>query len=371
VKFDIPPQSTGAGSAALKMRAAAADALVNRRLACNTLGRARMLQNQQPGFLPGVPGTLLRDHRARSSSPFVAIRCLVVILACVNCLTGCRSLSCKKESDESIALTRQLSLQGKDAQQKGKWDKAEEYFAEAVQRAPADERARCGYAESLWQRGAQELAVTHMVEAVKLSGDDPERIVQLGQMYLTLNNLPAALRQADKALAANKYLPHAWALKADVQRATGQREEALASYHRALSLQPHYPAAQVAVAELYDGSGRQQRALATLQSLADQYPPGSVPPDVLFRQGLVLKQLGRHQDAADSLAAAARIQPTPQLLVELAHCRLQAGDLGSATLANNNALQLDPYFAAALQLRSELAARQQRFAGLPQPGAIR
>ena len=317
------------------------------------------------------PGSLLRDPRAQTCGPFVAIHCLIAILIGLNCLTGCRSLRCKKESDETIALTRQLSLQGKDAQQKGQWDRAEAYFAEAVQRSPADERARCGFAESLWQRGAQEQAVTHMVEAVKLSGDDPERIVQLGQMYLALNNLPAALRQADKALAANKHLPQAWALKADVQRASGQREDALASYHRALSLQPHFPAAQVAVAELYDGSGRPQRALATLQSLSDQYPPGSVPPDVLFRQGLALKQLGRHQDAADSLAAAARIQPTPELLVELAHCRLLAGDLGSATLANNGALQIDPYFAAALQLRSELAARQQRFAGLPGPGAIR
>ena len=353
-----------------------------------------MLQNQRPR-------TLLRDHRAIGNCPFVdrkfaperathavsaidsaipppatltpcgALFLLVVLGLFLSGTTGCRSLRCKKESDETIALTRQLSLQGKDSQQKGQWDQAEAYFAEAVQRSPADERARCGYAESLWQRGAQEQAVVHMVEAVKLSGNDPERVVQLGQMYLTLNNLPAAIRQADKALAANKSLPHAWALKANVQRATGQREEALASFHRALSLQPHFPAAQVAVAELYDGTGRSQRALATLQSLADQYPPGSVPADVLFREGMVLGKLGRHQDAADHLAAAARIQPTPELLVELARARLLAGDIGSATLANNGALQLDPYYAAALQLRGELAARQQRFAGLPQPGAMR
>ncbi|WP_254513559.1 tetratricopeptide repeat protein [Anatilimnocola floriformis] len=325
------------------------------------------------------PGTLLRDHRA-TSSVFVDIArrnrarivCLAVTLLClIGSGSGCRSLRCKKDSDETIAVTRQLSLQGKDAQQKGQWDQAEAYFAEAVQRLPTDERARYGYAESLWQRGAQEQAVVHMTEAVKLSGDDPERVVQLGQMYFTLGNLPAAARQADKAIAANKHLPNAWALKASVQRATGQNEEALATYHRALSLQPHFPAAQIAVAELYDGSGRPQRALATLQSLADQFPPGSVPPDVLFREGLVLNRLGRHQDAADCLAAAARLKPTPELLVELARARLQAGDVGSATLANNGALQMDPYHPAAIQLRSELAARQHNFAALPQPEAMR
>ncbi len=285
--------------------------------------------------------------------------------------TGCRTLRCKTQSDETIAMTRQLSLQGKDAQQKGQWDKAEAYFGDAVQRSPADERARCGYAESLWERGARELAVVHMVEAVKLSGDDPERLVQLGQMYLAQNNLPAAMRQADRAIAANKHLASAWGLRASVQRASGQQEEALAAYHRALSLQPHYPEAQIAVAEIYNSSARPQRALATLQSLADQYPPGSVPPNVLYRQGLVHKQLGRNQDAADCLAAAAQIQPSPDLLVELAHARLLVGDLGSATAANNGALQLEPRHAAALEMRAELAAKQQRFAGLPQTSANR
>jgi tetratricopeptide (TPR) repeat protein len=309
---------------------------------------------------------LLRNDCAMVSGQFV----LGVLIALALC-TGCRTLRCKPQSDETIAMTRQLSLQGKDAQQKGQWDKAEAYFADAVQRSPADERARCGYAESLWNRGAHELAVVHMVEAVKLSGDDPERLVQLGQMYLDQNNLPAAMRQADRAIAANKHLASAWGLRASVQRAGGQQEEALAAYHRALSLQPHYPEAQVAVAELYNGSGRPQRALATLQSLADQYPPGSVPPDVLYRQGLVHKQLGRNQDAAECLAAAAQVHPSPDLLVELAQTRLLVGDLGSATAATNGALQLDPRHAAALHLRNELAIKQQRFAGLPQPGANR
>jgi tetratricopeptide (TPR) repeat protein len=318
--------------------------------------------------------TLLRTSCAMVRGQFVLGVCRslpVTLLIALVVSSGCRTLRCKSQSDETIAATRQLSLQGKDAQQKGHWDKAEAYFADAVQRSPADERARCGYAESLWCRGAQEQAVVHMVEAVKLSGDDPERLVQLGQMYLAQNNLPAAMRQADRAIAANKHLASAWGLRASVQRASGQNEEALAAYHRALSLQPHFPEAQVAVAELYNSSGRPQRALATLQSLAGQYPPGSVPPDVLYRQGLVLKQLGRNQDAADCLAAAAQMQPSPELLVELAQARLLVGDLGSATAATNGALQLDPRHAAALQLRNDLAAKQQRFAGLPQPAANR
>lgn len=309
--------------------------------------------------MPPAPPTKMPPREQSRSS---AGRCwlLVTVLTAVTGMGGCRSLPCKKESDETIALTRQLSLQGKDAQQKGRWDQAETFFAQAVQKSPNDERARCGYAESLWRRGAKDQAVTHMVEAVKLSGDDPERLVQLGQMYLALNNVPAATRQADKAIAANKHSASAWSLRGNIHRMSGQREEALAAYHRALSYQTHFPEVQIALAEIYSQSHRPQRALATMQSLADQYPPGSVPSDVLFRQGLVLRQLGRNHDASECLAAAAQQgQPTAEMFCELAQCRMLAGDRTNANMALRSALQIDPRHAASLKLQQEISSQQQ------------
>src|SRR5688572_25582947 len=77
---------------------------------------------------------------------------------------GCRAFRCAKVSDESVAAARQLSLQGLDAQQRGHWDRAEMLFASAVLQCPRDERARCGYAESLWQRGNRTEAIAHMEE---------------------------------------------------------------------------------------------------------------------------------------------------------------------------------------------------------------
>jgi tetratricopeptide (TPR) repeat protein len=312
------------------------------------------------------PGALLREQYKPARLPvrhcWVRVSWAVAFSLLIVAAPGCRTLRCKKESDETIALTRQLAMQGKDAQQKGQWDKAESCFAEAVQRSPNDERARLGYAESLWNRGAQELAVTHMSEAVKLSGHDPTLLVQLGQMHLTLNNLPAATRIAERALAADKQMASAWALRGNVYRAGGQREEALADYHRALSAQPHYPEVQLALAEIYAQQQRPDRALATLQSLADQFPPGSVPADLQFRQGLVFRDLGRHQEAADSFAAAAQIQPHPDVLYELAQARLHLGDPGNALFALQRALQLNPQHPGALQLHANLASRTQRLA---------
>jgi tetratricopeptide (TPR) repeat protein len=313
--------------------------------------------------------TLLRERSRSARVRFWMLSALALLP--LPGMQGCRTLNCQKPSDETIAQTRQLSLQGKDAQQKGRWDQAETYFSQAVQKSPNDERARCGYAESLWRRGAKDQAITHMVEAVKLSGDDPERLVQLGHMYLAQNNLPAATRQVDKAIAANKHSASAWALRGNIYRMSGQREEALAAYHRALSYQPHFPEVQVSLSEIYSQSHRPQRALATIQSLADQYPPGSVPANVLYRQGLVLRQLGRNHDAAECLATASQQgQPTPEVLCELAQCRLLTGDRANAMLAVRNALQLDPHHAGALQLQHEIASQQPALTAALDPQTI-
>jgi tetratricopeptide (TPR) repeat protein len=287
-----------------------------------------------------------------------ALSLLIATLVC--CGTGCRALH-GKMSDDSIAAARSLSLQGMDAQQKGNWEQAELLYASAVSKCPTDERAHCGFAESLWRRGAQHEAIQHMEQAVRLSGDDPERQIQLGRMYLARNEYQPAAAAAEKAIAANKHLPAAWALRGDVQRALGDRTQALASYHRALSVQEHFPEVQTALAEIYSQQNRPQRALATLQSLADRYSPGQTPTDVLYREGLVLRQLGRYQDAAQYLVrATSRGEPTADMLYELGRTQLLAGDTTAANFTCVAALQANPQHAGSQALKAELDTQRHR-----------
>src|SRR4051812_28677382 len=159
-----------------------------------------------------------------------AFACAIVLPA-----SGCRVFRGHKVSAESIAAARQLSLQGIDAQQRGQWDRAETLFAAAILKCPTDERARYGYAESLWQRGMWPQAVQHMEEAVRLSGNDPERLMRLGQMYAARGDVDRAARLADRAIAANGQLAAAWALRGEVLQAQGDNAAALTSFHRALS----------------------------------------------------------------------------------------------------------------------------------------
>jgi tetratricopeptide (TPR) repeat protein len=229
---------------------------------------------------------------------------VALFIAAIASSAGCRVFRRQQTSDEGIAAARHLSLQGLDAQQRGQWERAETLFASAILKCPGDERARYGYAESLWQRGAWDQAIGHMEDAVRLSGDDPERLVRLGQMYRSQGNLPLAGRQADRAIAANPQLATAWALRGHVWHAQGNRTEALTSYHRALSYQQPLPEVQLAIAEIYAQENRPQRALATLQALAASFPPGQVPPEVSYHEGLALRALGRHQDAERVFAKA-------------------------------------------------------------------
>jgi tetratricopeptide (TPR) repeat protein len=278
---------------------------------------------------------------------------LAVLLATL--AGGCRALRGHKASDESIAAARQLSLQGIDAQQRGHWDRAEMLFAAAILKCPTDERARCGYAESLWQRGSQAEAISHMEEAVRLSGHDPERLVQLGQMYRSLGDLAQASRMAERAIAANGQLAAAWALRGEVLQAQGNRGEALASYHRALAYEPSLPAVQLAIADIYLADNRPQRALATVQEMAGSCEGGQVPVGVLFREGLALSRLGRHRDAAGVFAQAVQqSNPPPELLCELARSQMLAGETNAARQSMAAALTTYPRHLGCIALAQEL-----------------
>jgi tetratricopeptide (TPR) repeat protein len=308
------------------------------------------------------------ERRNRLPTPSVLPRdwrtlLLLLLAASLISSVGCRIFRGQKISDESIAAARQLSLQGIDAQQRGQGERAEMLFAAAILKCPSEERARSGYAESLWQRGAFADAIAHMEEAVRLSGNDPERLVRLGHMYRSRGDLAQAARQAEWAITANSQLAVAWALRGQVLQAQGKRSEALASYHRALSLEQSLPEVQLAIAEIYRQENRPQRALATLQSLAESYPPGQVPPQVLLEEGLALRALGRHQDSARALAQAAQQpNPTPELLYELARSQIMSRDIAAARHTVAVALKRSPQHLGCLALAQELGAPQSAVA---------
>jgi uncharacterized protein HemY len=147
-------------------------------------------------------------------------------------------------------------------------------------------------------------------------------------------------------------------LRGQVLQAQGDRAAALTSYHRALSFGSPLPEIQLAIAEIYTQENRPQRALATLQSLSAGFPPGQVPREIVIREGLALRDLGRHQDAARMLAKAVRYGDPPLALIhELARTQLLAGEIEAARHSVATALATDPRHPGCLALAEELGLR--------------
>ncbi len=287
---------------------------------------------------------------------------LLLTFACA--LSGCSGFARRWQRDDVVSA-RQIAQQGMDAFHAGDWRRAEEFFAQAVEVCPVDERVRSRYAETLWNLGSKQEAIKHMQEAVRLSGGEPELTVRLGEMYLAEGDLHQADHLADTVIHSGRELASAHRLRGDILQQQQRWRDALAAYHRALNIQPQYPEVQLAIAQVYYRNGRPQRALSTLRGLASAYPPGEQPAELLYRQGLACAALGRHELAASQLAMAeARGMHSADLLYELAEARLQTGDGAGAVATLHRALELAPQHPHAARL-CDLISRDRQLASVP------
>jgi tetratricopeptide (TPR) repeat protein len=288
------------------------------------------------------------------------------VVGCLVLLTlfspGCARFS--RNSEDQVRLeSRQLTLRGKAALQQQRWQEAEKVLSRAVEIEPQSVQAHAQYGKTLWNLNNHQDALVHMREAIRLSGGDPQLMVQLGEMQLVENQLSAAAQSASIAVQARPHSAAAHALRAKVLDRQGNLPDALAGYHRALSLQPDFPEVQTKVAEIYQRMNRPQRSLAILARLHDRYPPGQVPQRVLQLQGLAMKSLGRYGDAIERFVQAGRQDTmTAELFYQLAESHWLAGDRGNAQLAIREALQLEPQHVAGLRLQQDLRQDQTNIA---------
>ncbi|MHB8973502.1 MAG: tetratricopeptide repeat protein [Pirellulaceae bacterium] len=311
-------------------------------------------------------GDCVRSHVARRPSirRCADLRYLLPWCLLLTSVWGCSGLSRRWQSDD-VVFARQIAQRGMDAVDAGNWQRAEEFFAKAVDVCPVDERVQSRYAEALWRRGSRPEAVEHMKEAVRLSGGDPDLVVRLGEMHLQTGDLKEANQLAEQVIQAGRQEANVYRLRGAIMARQNQWPEALADYHRALSIQPQYPEVQLAIAEVYYRQGRPQRTLSTLQALAASYPSGEEPVAALYWQGLACEALGRHEQAVVSLTQAEeRGMRSSDLFYNLAQARYMAGDPTAAELALQRVLEMEPTHADAQRL-AESIRQSRQVASLP------
>lgn len=289
----------------------------------------------------------------KRACPWIHCGWLIVMAAA---MLGCRFRGWDGPVPRSLVLSRQLSQQGQTALERRNWERAEQLLAQAVKTFPQDAEARRHYAEALWQRSKQSEALDQMRQAIRLAPDDSQLLVRAAEMRLIHGDEIEAARLVEHALDVDPKNPRVWALRGKLREQAGDLPAALADFQRALNYRSDDREVLLSVAEVYRRLNQPQRALAGLQNLAETYPPGEEPPQVLYLIGLAYSAEGRFGDAVDTLSAARDRGPvSPELLFRLADAHWRAGRPTEAQQTAARALSLDPRHAGSQQLLRRMA----------------
>jgi len=289
-------------------------------------------------------------------------------LICVNSV-GCRTFVQQKSNSQLVAA-RQLSLRGAAAMQRSRQQDAEMLFSEALRNSPLDERAHWGYATTLWQRGDRQRAIEHMREAVRLSGRNPEYVVQLGEMSLDVGDRKSARDYALGVLTVNHKNADAWALLGDTHQSERDWTAAEECYNRALLERSDFPRVQLSVAEINRHTGQPKRALAILDRMTDLHASASTDPEVLLIRGIALADLDRGIEAAEALALASEKLPIDRVdkHIQLVHAQHRIGELVPARMTLGRLIASNSSNPEVVRLQSML---DMSFAHLSDPGVQR
>lgn len=293
------------------------------------------------------------------SGLWIVAFCLVMLVHIAS-LLGCATYGLRDPMASEVAAGRELCQEGVEAMERGHWQQAEVLLQQAHRASPDDPETRRYLAEALWHRGAVDEAMSQMAAAAGLDAGDPQLAVRGGEMSLALGATDQALAFAGDAIRLDPKQAKAWALRGRTFRRLNQADRAMADLQRALELAPNEAGVLFDIAVLYRQRGQPARALATVHHLLDVYPPGEEPQMTLVLEGLVLMDLQRPHQAAESLLAAARRgPPNADVLYRLAQAQWSAGQYAGATSAAKEALAIDATHQPSRQLLVQLASVEQ------------
>jgi tetratricopeptide (TPR) repeat protein len=259
---------------------------------------------------------------------------------------------------DGVAAARELSRQGVAAMEMGQWQQAEDLLNKSLVSVPDDAATRRWLAETMWHRDAKQDALAQMEEAVRQEPENASLLVRAGEMSLAAGARDMALAHAEQAVRIDPTLAPAWVLRGRCFQQINQPDRALADLQHALEFGPDSSDVLLDVATLYRQRGQPARSLTTLHHLLDTYSPGQEPQNVLVLEGLALMDLGRPQQACETLAAATRRGPaTADGLFYLAEAYSAAGDIEQATAAAEQALALNASHQPSRELLLQLASR--------------
>jgi len=282
-------------------------------------------------------------------------------------LLGCSLPSSLRVPMGDLVKSRDLSQAAASDIEHADWVAAEEKLAKAVKVNDKDSDIKSKYAEVLWRRGKKQEAIEQLLSAVKISPNDAKLYLLLAEQCYAIDDFDAASDCANNAIrkvtSENRHIIHkAWFILARVHWQQGELTEALADYHKALSLDPKNPEILMELASLYEAMNKPDRALTAWQGVARLYPPDQEPEQVVLGRGNAYLALSRHQEAMEQFMIAKNRWPHDvQVYCRLAQAKLMIGDMTGAQAFADQAVALSPRDQNCLALKNniELAQRQK------------
>lgn len=227
---------------------------------------------------------------------------------------------------------------------------AEALLTRHLQRKPKDAEALALAGVLALQRGAATEAQRRLRRAAKLRPEDAALLTNLGIAEEAAGEADAAVASLTQACRLRPDFAQAAYNLGVLLRRLERPSDAAEALARACELEPGYTKAKSALAGALLDAGRPAEALTAAESALQAVDA----EDIRLTAGLAAKSLGRWEQA---MAHLDRAGERPEALLELAHCRQEAGELAASQAAYRAALALDPGLYAAAVKRLVSAAK--------------
>ena len=275
-----------------------------------------------------------------------------IMMICIGPSMGCRCpWSC---TNNQLSDSHRFLQNGLDSFHDGDHQQAETFLVQAIDGRPEDPILREHLASNYLKQGKTSQAISQLMRAAQLSGDDnAENLVQIGQIYLENGQWILAEQFANQALAVDRRLPQAWVLQADVKFAKGKLNDAIRDFQRALSLNSNQPRVQLKIAEIHRLSGRNLRAYSTIEQMLGEMATDEQPEEALLLASSLLIDLKQPAQAIEKLRIAVnRPDASPDCYLRMASAQMAIGrriDAQSTLLAASQNFPNNETIASSLQ----------------------
>ncbi len=260
---------------------------------------------------------------------------------------------------------------------KADYEKAFEFFREAIRLDPTNVLASTGYSEALALNGNAllvadkgDLAKGFFLEAIKYDPKNAAAYFGLGELYSGTDNQSEAIASYEKSLATDKGLTEIYVplgilyyqageiAKADdlltkallssagdaetqfflglVRAAQNRNDDALAAFQKAKTIDPTYPDAYFNTAEILVRLNRTADAIPEYKQAISLRPNYL---DAIAGLGQAYLDMGNYADAITQLKAAEKLKADNwEVLLSLGDAYRMSGEFGNAIPRYNNAL---------------------------------